>query len=95
MTRNPYGRKRLNVEHDSDGGLTIHDPHSDLVVSIISTHPAASGPHGLTVEVYDYRSGDVMWTDVTRREPGDDSPVALTIKRHPTMAFYPQNREGE
>lgn len=87
MTRKDK-RPRLGVTRDDDGGLTIHDPQSDLVVSIIATNPLANGPRGLFVEVYAYRGGDVLAEDATRREPGDDSPVTFRIGRHPTIAFY-------
>lgn len=83
--RNPYNRPPLTVEHDSDGGLTIHDPQSNLVVSLVSTHPAASGPRGLYVEVYAYNGGPVPWQDASR--PGDN--------RHPTIAFYARTGEDD
>lgn len=77
-------RPALTVDHDSDGGLTIHDPQSDLVVSIITTHPNASGPRGLYVEVYDYRGRNVIGQDV----PGDNEPIATRIRHHLTTAYY-------
>lgn len=70
-------RKHPEVTKDDDGGLTIHDVGTGLVVSIISTHPAASGPHGLTIEVYDYKGRDIL------------SGVPLRIARRHELTFYP------
>lgn len=81
-------RPPIKVTRDDDGGLTLHDPLSGIVLSVIATHPAANGPKGLYVEAYSYQPGDVMWEDVTRREIGDDSPRVFAIARHPTIAFY-------
>ena len=49
------GRHRMVITQDSDGGITVND-HKDsgLVVSIISSHPAANGPRTLLIEVYPY-----------------------------------------
>ena len=43
-TRRPV----ITVTRDDDGGLTIHDPDTDLVVSLITTHPERG------VELYDF-----------------------------------------
>lgn len=82
-------RPALIVTRDDDGGLTIRDPQSDLVLSIIATHPDASGPRGVTLEVYDYRGRDVLASNITPPKPGEEyAPVPLTIAHHPTFAFY-------
>ena len=82
-------RRSITISRDDDGGLTLHDPQSDLVVSVIATHPDANGPRGLFVEVYAYRGGEVPWQDATRRQVEDDG-ITRPDPRHPTIAFYAQ-----
>lgn len=53
-------RPRIDVTRDDDGGITAYDPFSGVVLSVISTHPLASGPRGLIVEAYAYQSGQKM-----------------------------------
>lgn len=50
-------RPVLSVRHEDDGGLTIQDHHSGIVVSIIGSHPLASGPRSLVLEAYAYETG--------------------------------------
>lgn len=90
-TRATHKRPALEITRDPDGGITVHDPGSDLVVSIIATSPAANGPHGLHVEVYAYRGGAVLWSDVSRREVDDATPIRVGINRHPTFSFFGAN----
>jgi hypothetical protein len=85
-------RAALEVRRDSDGGLTIRDPQSDLMLSVMPTNPDANGPRGLYVEVYAYQGGDVMWQEATRREVSDETPLSFGIARHPTIAFYGESR---
>ena len=102
-TRRPV----ITVTRDDDGGLTIHDPDTDLVVSLITTHPDANGPRGLHIEVYAYRGGEVMWQEATRpvcecdhahalclpdHHPEGWGELRFGIARHPTIAFYGANR---
>jgi len=86
MSTQEHKRPALAVTRDSDGGLTIHDPQSGLVVSLIATHPDANGPRGLTVEVYAYRGGPVPFQAASL-----GTLDAITSNRatpHPTFAFY-------
>lgn len=50
-------RPVLSVRHEDDGGLTIQDHHSGIVVSIIGSHPLASGPRSLVLEAYAFEMG--------------------------------------
>jgi hypothetical protein len=81
-------RPSIHVTRDEDGGLTLSDPASGVVLSVISTNPAASGPIGLYVEAYAYRGGPIAWQEATTR---------TGIARHPTFAFYvmPEGSLGE
>lgn len=92
MARKAHTRPLISVTRDADGGLTLHDPQSDLVVSIIATHPDIHGPRGLFVEVYAYNGGPVPWQDASRRERDDDG-ITRPDSRHPTIAFY-AGKEG-
>jgi len=87
MTRKAHTRPSISVTRDADGGLTLHDPQSDLVVSLIATHPDANGPHGLYVEVYAYAGGPVPFQAATVET---DAAVnrAADYPAHPTFAFY-------
>ena len=78
-------RKAITVTRDDDGGLTLHDPASGLVLSVIATHPDANGPRGLFVECYAYAGGPVPWQNATRPPLTDEDPYASA---HPTFAFY-------
>ena len=93
IARSNPERPPLKVTPDSDGGITVRDPQSDLVLSIIATHPSANAPKGVYVEVYDYYGKDVLMEDATRmkNEDGYDQPLRLVIAHHPTIAFYPDN----
>ena len=93
------GVRAVAVTYDDDGGCTVKDIRSGLVVSIIGTHPDANGPIGIYVEVYDYHSRDVLMQDATKLREAhlDDNeqpeaPLRLVIAHHPTIAFYPDNR---
>jgi hypothetical protein len=83
-------RPAITVTRDDDGGLTLHDPQSGLVLSVIATHPDANGPRGLFVECYRYKGGDVLWQDATLRVARVPDAVADNDgrDRHPTIAFY-------
>lgn len=97
MARRQEGKRvPLTVTHDDDGGLTIHDQASGLVVSVIATHPLVNGPKGLVIEVYDYHGQDVLMEDAVqmrrgRRDDEEDAPVRLVVAHHPTVSFYPSN----
>lgn len=89
-------RPPLSVTRDSDGGLTIHDPASGIVLSVISSHPYASGPKSLTVEAYAYRGGDILASDITPPPLGEPwTAVPLRIARHPTYTFTAPNESAE
>lgn len=97
--RGRHVRVHPKVTYDDDGGLTIHDVQSNLVVSIIGTHPDASGPRGLHIEVYDYNGREVLMEDAVQMRDGRTNGdmargggLRLVIAKHPTIAFYPDNR---
>lgn len=72
-------RTPLVVTHEEDGGLTIHDEASGVVLSVIATHPSASGPKGLFVEAYAYASAKSI---VTQDASNPRNP------RVPVTAYY-------
>lgn len=86
--------RAVSVTYDSDGGCTVKDIRSGLCVSIIGTHPDASGPIGIHVEVYDYDGRQVLMEDASLPYDTDGNrlPLRLTIAKHPHVAFYPDNR---
>ena len=88
------GVRAVSVKYDDDGGCTVTDVRSGLRVSVIGTHPSANGPTGVYVEVYDYNGRDVLMEDATlmKNADGEELPLRLTIARHPTIAFYPDNK---
>jgi len=49
-------RRAPTVTHDGDGGVTIHDIDTGIVVSIISSSPYANGPRSLIIEPYAWAS---------------------------------------
>lgn len=75
--RNPWNRDPLIVTHDDDGGITVRDPQSNIVLSVISSHPAANGPRTVIVEAYHYESGVYeVFTDDSR------------VRNRPVLTFY-------
>jgi hypothetical protein len=88
------GVRSVAVTYDDDGGCTVRDTRSGLLVSIIGTHPDASGPIGIHVEVYDYNGREVLMQDasIPKDKDGNDMPLRLTIAKHPHVAFYPDNK---
>lgn len=52
-------RVHPQVTRDSDGGLTVHDKRSGVIVSILPSHPGSNSPASLTLEVYAYTTGKV------------------------------------
>ena len=81
-------RNPLTVTRDSDGGITVHDKASGIVLSVVGTHPLASGPRGLFIEAYAYRGGPVT-TQVASIATGEAVTIdAAKPVHHPTFAFY-------
>lgn len=50
----------LLVSHGEDGGVTIQDQASGIILSVIGSHPLASGPRSLILEAYAYETGRVV-----------------------------------
>jgi len=63
---------RLNVAKDTDGGVTIRDEATGVVVSVIGTNLDANGPRGVVIEVWDYRGGRIERYDWTRGSMGQE-----------------------
>ena len=80
-------RPALTVTRDNDGGLTVHDSQSGIVLSVIGTNPAANGPKGLFVEAYAYAGGPVTVQAASVASAAIIATPALAIP-HPTIAFY-------
>ena len=74
-------RPELLISHDSDNGVTLRDPLSGVVLSIISTHPLANGPKGLIVEAYSIESGRQMLAQ-------KHEPRLAPNPAHPVVTFY-------
>lgn len=92
MARIPK-RIPLVVTRDTDGGITVHDRASGVVLSIIATYPTANGPHGVTVEVYSYHGGDILASDITPPPPGEAwTVIPLRVAHHPTYSFHAESK---
>lgn len=77
-----HQRPRMEVTRDDDGGITVNDPHSGVVLSVVSSHPDINGPVGLHVEAYVFESGD-------KRVHKEDIPAeALRNPRTTVSVFY-------
>jgi hypothetical protein len=70
-------RPRLIVRHDEDGGITIEDIASGVVISIIGTHPLAHGPRSLVIEAYAREDGQLVMAGPIG---GNDRPFSLKDK---------------
>lgn len=53
-------RPTLIVTHAEDGGVTIEDVASGIVLSVIGTHPLANGPRSLVLEAYAREDGRLV-----------------------------------
>lgn len=81
MPRSKTERPRLLVTHDEDGGITIQCPQSGVVLSVIETHPSASGPKGTFVEAYAYESKHTISAQDASRPDAPHSVTAYYV--HP------------
>lgn len=81
-------RVRLNVTQDEDGGVTVGDPQSGLVLSIIPSHPASNGPRTLLVEAYTWGAEQAVEAHVT---PVD----LLRIKSNRVVSFTSRPRQED
>ena len=71
----------LEVVLDNDGGVTLRDRISGVVLSIIGTHPDANGPKGLIVEANAWESDKEIAVE-------DTPPDLLRNPRNPVRTYY-------
>jgi hypothetical protein len=83
--RPKVGRKRgpspITVTHDKDGGVTIHEFGSDIVISIIGKPREANGPRTVTIEAYAYPMGKRVGYEAI-------PPDNLRNPKNPTLVFW-------
>ena len=81
--------RRPRIKYDEDGGITVHDVQSDVVLSIIGTHPDSNEPKGLIVEAYAYSIGKTV---VHRLLNGGRRPT-FVLYTEPRASFDPDKEQ--
>lgn len=76
--------KTLQVTQDDDGGVTVRDHRSGVVVSLISSGPDERP--NIALEPYPYESGKVVTIDTIQPSRGRHPFYILTVAPAPDEA---------